>query len=126
VPPRDGAPPTPPILVVSADPRTRDRCCSILERAGLAAAAAPDGMAAFRYLAAEPCSLVLVDRHLPGVTPAVVAAAVRATFGAAPPVVLLALVTPGPLPATKPCPVGRVRAPIEPAELLRAVRAALG
>lgn len=126
MPPRDGAPPSPPILVVSADLRTRDRCCTVLEGAGLPAEAVPDGLAAFRHLAAEPCALMLLDWALPGVTPGVVAAAVQATFGATLPIVLLAPAEHGARLTAELGAAGWVRGPAEPEALLAAVRAALG
>jgi DNA-binding response OmpR family regulator len=126
VPPRDGSLPSLPILVASADPRTRNRCCTVLEGAGLPAGAVADGLAALRYLSDEPCALMLLDWSLPGVTPGVVAAAVRASFGTSLPIVLLAPAEHGPRLTAELRAAGWVPAPVEPEALLAAVRAVRG
>jgi two-component system response regulator MprA len=54
------------ILVVDNDPGIRDALALLLEDAGYAVLAAPDGLAALEAVARDSPDLVITDLHMPG------------------------------------------------------------
>ncbi len=127
-------PPTPgprrrTVLVAEDDPAVRGFVCTVLAQAGFEVVPAPDGRAAGDLFAAAPArfDLVLTDVIMPHALGTELAARVRRARPGVPVLFMSAFpggagVAPDPLPSDEPL----LEKPFTVADLLLAVRAALG
>lgn len=116
---------TPVIVLVAADPVTRNRVGECLRRQGWVVVAAANGYQALATLEARAVSLVLCDLELPGLSGTGVLAAMRAREADGrrdpTPFVLMAETRPAQLLASD----GYLPKPVETAQLLALIQAEL-